>query len=314
MKRKILFLVFIVISVFSVQSCEENFSSNGEFEKKYSLNCVVRGDTNLQITSIFTSFSPEENPSTQNANDYFVENAFVRLWCGNDEIYYLKDTLTNDSDSTKINRFYYTDSFNPKFGVELEIEALLPDGNRLKSKTYMPNKVRTDLEKTTAIISPDVGDKITFSWLTDDLDQIYIPTLSLYYREKIGDKNELRIVKIPWKYQIENGKEVLLDKPPTRTPQVEYEVEIIDRILRNIADTKNADYITILSLILELKVLDKNLSAYYLASGRIFDNYSIRLDSKDFSNISGGSGIFGSFIVQKMSLGFAYEFLAVYGY
>ena len=65
---------------------------------------------------------------------------------------------------------------------------------------------------------------------------------------------------------------------------------------------------------LELKVFDKNLSTYYLASGRLFDNYSIRLDSKDFSNISGGSGIFGSFIVQKMSIVFAFEFLAVYGY
>ena len=63
----------------------------------------------------------------------------------------------------------------------------------------------------------------------------------------------------------------------------------------------------------EIKVFDKNLSTYYLSSGRLFDNYSVRLDTKDFSNISGGYGIFGSFIVQKISVLFSDEYLSIFG-
>ena len=217
MKQKASYLIFIIILLSALQSCEDNFSPYGDFDKKYSLNCIVRGDTSLQVTTLFESFSPNKNTSKQNINDYFVNDAFIRLWSGNDEIYYLRDTVLTDSDSNSISKYYYANIIKPKSSTELEIEALLPDGNRLKSKTTIPNEVKKDVARTTEIISNDVKDKITFAWISDNVDQIYIPTLSLYYKERIGDRTYLKIIEIPWKYQTENGIEVAINKPPSKT-------------------------------------------------------------------------------------------------
>ena len=85
-------------------------------------------------------------------------------------------------------------------------------------------------------------------------------------------------------------------------------------ILNTISEGKNKNNFVILSAILEIKVFDKNLSAYYLSVGRLVDDYSIRLDSREFSNIQGGFGIFGSYYNQKMAIVFDDEYLKILGY
>ncbi len=314
MKLKILLLILIIVLFYGLQSCEDNFSPYGNYEKQYSLNCIIRGDTSLQITTLFKSIPPSENISQHNINDYFIKDAFIRLWSGNDEIYYLRDTVVTDSDSSEINKYYYTNILEPKNNSELEIDALLPDGNRLKSKTTIPNKVKIDNERTTEIISLDVGSKISFAWISDNVTQVYIPTLSLYYKVKSGERTKLKILEIPWKYELENEKEVGINRPPSKDQYIEYSMKNIVRALEQISENVNKENITILSVILELKILDENLSAYYLSSGRLFDNYSVRLDMKDFSNITGGYGVFGSFIVQQKAILFSDEYLLTFGY
>lgn len=314
MRHKSLFIILIFILFLLLQSCEDNFNPYGQFEKKYSLNCIIRGDTSLQVITVFESSSPNENMLEPNINEHFVNDAFIRLWSGNDEIYYLRDTAVTNSSSNEINKFYYTNILKPKNNAQLEIDALLPDGNRLKSKTIIPNKVKPDVERTTDIISSDIGDIVTFAWLSDNVYQIYIPTLSLYYKEKTQNGIKIKTINIPWKYQNENGKEVAIDKPPSKSQQVEYSLKNIEKVLIQLGKNVNKENITILSIILELKIFDKNLSTYYLSSGRLFNDYSVRLDEKDFSNISGGYGIFGSFIVQQMAILFSDEYLITLGY
>jgi hypothetical protein len=314
MKQKLLFLIFIIVLFSALQSCEDNFNPYGEYEKKYSLNCIIRGDTSLQIVTVFESFSPNENISEQNINNYFVNNASIRLWSGTEEIYYLRDTVVSVTDSIKINKFYYANILKPTKNAVLEIDALMPDGIRLKSTTVIPNQVVKDTSRTTKIISSQTTDKITFVWFPNSRDQMYSTDLSIYYYDLTGGHSVLKKIQIPWNYLNENGKEVPINMPPSKTPLIEYSMKNIEQTLKSIGENVNKENITILSAILELKVFDENLSTYYISSGRLFDNYSIRLDTKDFSNISGGYGIFGSFIVQKMPILFSNEYLSIFGY
>jgi len=65
---------------------------------------------------------------------------------------------------------------------------------------------------------------------------------------------------------------------------------------------------------LELRVFDKNLSAYYLSVNRLNGDYTVRLDAKEFSNINGGYGIFGSFTDQKIAILFDNDYLTRFNF
>jgi len=311
-------LILFLISLLILESCDETFSPYGKFEQKYSLNCIVRADTNFQVTTLFQSYSSNDNTPSQNRSASFVHNAFIRLWRGNDDIYVLKDSTIKESDtlhtSTPIN-FYYAKNFVPHQNDNLEIEVLLPNGNRLRSKTKVPDLVIKDLVKTSASIPPISGNMVTFAWRSSEADEIFVPTLFLIYRQKVGERLIQKKVQIPWKYVNENGEEVGINRPPTRNQLVQYSMENIERVLKSISEgDNNKNNYFILSALLEIKIFDRNLSAYYLSTGRITDIYSVSLDSQDYSNINGGFGVFGSILEQKMAILFDNDYLAKFGY
>ncbi len=222
MIKKINILIFLFAAVLILNSCDDTFSPYGKFETDYSFNLIVIPDTNLQVATLFTSYPLNENDPR---NSSFIHNAFIRLWRGNDEVHILQDSTVTYIDSSGSNipiSIYYTKNFQPNPGDLLEIEALLPDGNRLKSKTRVPNFVKRDLARTTATISSHSGDVVTFSWIPNTDRQIFIPTLKLIYKQKVGEINVLKKAEIPWQYIMKDGKKIGIGSPPSKTPTRNY--------------------------------------------------------------------------------------------
>ena len=315
MINKIILSIVFLILLMVLDSCDEPFSPYGKFETKYSLNCIVMPDTNLQIATLFQSYPINEKTPRSTS---FIHNAFIRLWRGKDEVAILKDSTIINIDSLGNSvpiDVYYTNNFRPQPNDVLEIALLLPDGNRLKSKTRVPRFVAPDVDRSSDIIPSGGGDVVTFAWMPNEDNQIFIPTLKLVYKQNIGGTKITKNIRIPWEYSTINGKEVGIDSPPSRIPRVQYSMANIEKVLHLISKgyTKKSNFY-IISAILELKILDENLSTYYLTTSRLFDNYSIILDTQDFSNITGGFGVFGSFIVQKMGIKFSSVYLARFGY
>jgi len=302
MKRKFVLFFILLIFMFSQLGCDETFSPYGEYQKRYYLNCIVRADTNLQVTTLYQSYSPGNIDNIEKRNTSFIHNSSIRLWRGNDDIYFFTDTTGGNVN------FYYSKGLYTHPGDSLEIEAILPDGNRLKSKTKVPEIVKRDANLMSEIVPPENSEQVTFAWIPNEESQVFVPTLYIYYKE-LNDSLVTKKKVVPWKYIKENGKEKGINRPPLKNPIINYDLKNIERILLEIAKDKNVANIKILSLILELRVFDKNLSAYYLSVGRLFGNYSVRLDSKEFSNVTGGYGIFGSFADQKLALLFDAEYL-----
>ncbi len=321
MKRKMFILFLFSTAFFITESCEESFTPYGKFATKYSLNFIVRSDTSLQVATVFKSYPLNNNSNVENRNKSFVHNAFIRLWNGKDVVYFLRDSTMVDTSSGMTLSYYYTNEYKPQPGDNLQVEALLPDGNRLKSSTKLPGKITTDSRRSSGIIPSKNGKTVTFAWKPDlntnpfEENQVFIPTLYLVYKQKIGQNEVLKKINIPWKYQVKNGSEVGINKPPNVTPQINYSMKNFAKVLKSISKgDKNKENYTILSAVLYIKVLDKNLSEYYLSSKRIFDNFSIRLDVQDFSNITNGFGIFGSVIEQKIALVFDKTYISTFGY
>jgi len=304
MKRKIILYFLFVTGIFFHSGCDEPFSPYGEFQKRYYLNCIVRADTNLQITTLYQSYAPNNKSAAENRTATFIHNSAIRLWRGNDDIYFFRDSSTENSN------YYFSKGLIPHPGDNLEIEVILPDGNRLRAKTKAPEKVKKDDKKTSEIIPIRGQDYITFAWKPNVVGQIFVPNLYIYYKEEINGLEVTKKELVPWQYV--NGKGI--NRPPLKDSEINFNLENIEKILKQIGKGKDKNKIEILAAILELRVFDKNLSAYYLSVKRISNDFTVRLDSREFSNIQGGFGIFGSFIEQKIAILFDNEYLTKFDF
>ncbi len=305
MIKRIIFIVTIVSGTFITNSCDDNFSPIGKYDPRYSLNCIVRADTNLQIATAYQSYEVSSTDPYQNHDDPFIHNAFIRLWRG-DSVFVFNDSSSDRIDTSRYNTpvsYYFIDNFTAGSEDSLEIEALLPNGNRLRSKTKVPSEVKKNFANSTITIPPETGNTVQFAWHPNVENQIFVATYKLFYQQLINGVKVTKSAQIPWKYVLQDGQEIPINEPPTQSAFIKFDMSTIEKVLRSISEgDENKGNYFILSTILDIKVFDRNLSAYYSSVGKIFDNFSIRLDVLDFSNIDGGFGVFGSFIEQHMAI------------
>ena len=64
----------------------------------------------------------------------------------------------------------------------------------------------------------------------------------------------------------------------------------------------------------QLIVYDPNLSTYYSSMQEATDGFTVRLDQPDYSNVTGGFGIFGSYVRTELKVKFTKEYLKTFGY
>lgn len=315
--RKILLLIFAAAGSFYFSACEEDLNINGDFRQKFVLNSILKGDTNFQIVNLSKSFEIHGFDPYSNKDDQSIYGAEVRIWV-EDKIYELKDTIIERNDTSIYKfpvHFYYHPNLTFKSDQDISIEAVLPQGKILKSRTRAPSNIDFTVN-TTRIIPPESGNKVVFEWIPkyEHEDRIYTPRLYLnYYRQENGNlvyysKN------VPMDYIFVNGKEKEYYSLPSYNGKLEISMNTVGHFLSDILEpgTNKSDY-KIAGARLDVVIYDKNLTGYYVATN-FLDDLSIRIDAIDFSNIEGGLGVFGSYVIKSIDLGFDYQYLKEFGY
>jgi len=321
--KKILLLIFSVILVLINYSCEENFSPKGDFQQKYILNCVVRGDTSLQTATISRSYNVEGYDPSANTIDPFLKDAFIRIWAG-DNVYFMRDSSLARTDTSRYKgplHFFYINNFKPGNNTSLEIEAILPDGKTLKANTTLPEAVEwnynnTDTSDTNAFRIPSLShDYFSYSWYQGSSLGWYLPRLILVYAKIVNGSEERHEIQVPQKYE-DNGNGIGPVYPsPSKNTLASFHNIALDSVFRKISagDPVKSHY-KIYALVFELLIFDDNLSKYYSVTNGFLDDYTIRLDESDYTNVEGGLGILGSYIRQKRGSKIAAEYISSFGY
>jgi hypothetical protein len=321
--KKVISLTFIITAVFLNYSCEENFSPKGDFQQKYILSCVIRSDTTLQTATISRSYNVNGYDPYTNKEDPFLKNAFIRIWAG-DNVYFMKDSSIQRTDTSRYKgplHFFYLDNFEPGSAASLEIEAILPDGKTLRANTSLPepvnwNYTNIDTTDTNAFRIPSLShDYFSYAWFQGSTLGWYLPRLILVYAKIVSGTEERHEVLVPEKYE-DNGNGIGPVYPsPTKNTIASFQNSALDSVFRQISagDPVKSHY-KIYGLVLELLVFDDNLSKYYSVTNGFLDDYTIRLDEIDYTNVEGGLGIFGSYVKQKRGSKIATEYINSFGY
>lgn len=316
MKKYYLSIIFSILQL-TLSSCDQSLNPKGNYYERYVLNCILSGDTTDQVAIISHSYDVDGFDPYKNTTDPAVTGADLRLWY-NDSVFVFRDSVVTRTgngrykDSLKI---YYLKNIHITYNKPIEIEALLPNGRRLESSTISAKEIIFDQDNSSKVIPPVNSTLDLVKWSLDDQTAYYLPRFIVTYFKKVNGIPEKHLIEIPIKYVQENGNYVPVYANASAQSSVVYNPDDIKRALLSISegDPDKNNYSVLISNPVNVFALDENLVRYYSANNQD-NNFTVRLDENDFSNINGGFGVFGSYVLKSYILKFIPEFITEMGY
>jgi hypothetical protein len=324
MKKSILAsaLLLLITSV----SCDDSFEPKADFSEKYILNCIINGDSTTQYATISKSFDVAGYDPYTNQNDPFLKNMYLELIYKR-KAYRMKDTLVprlGDSRYPGPIPVYYLPNFTPNDGTEIKIRAYPGQGKILSASTNAlnPNNFYFSTSNRTIPTGNAYGSTLKFTWKEFYPDQnlnqeiFFAPELILVYYKVENGVEKRHQVEFPMYLLSQEGKDIGVYPPiANRVNTVGFEQPAVDSIMRSIStgDPNKSNYI-IDKAYFRLLIMDKYLATYYSAQQTFLDEFSVRINQPDFTNIDGGLGIFGTYITKKVTVELESYYVDSFGY
>ena len=312
MKKKLVLFVCIVTLLISF-SCDDNFNPKAPFKEQYVLNCIIRGDSATQIAVLSKTYDVSGFDPNNNNIDPSISDAQVYLkWKG--KLYQLSDSSIARTDTSKYKgpiKFYYSKAFTPAPNDSVEITAIPAPGVLLTSRLKVPFNVY--FGNSPWFIH---GDEISlnYRWTTPDFNVYYLPRMKIIYQKR----NEIPVVtysfEVPLDYSSANGIETPVYPGLSPAAGIEYVRTNIDKAMLKVSNGNIKSNYRFLRIDLELLIFDQFLAGYISATNGFLDNLSIRLDEPNYTNISGGLGIFGAYLYNVLQISFSNDYLSNLGY
>lgn len=309
--KKFIFTILLVGAI----SCSESFDPYGELKNGYALNCIIRGDTTFQTATLTKTYLVSNNDPYSSTIDPNIRNATIRIWNG-DSLFVLKDTVIarpQPSNYKYAYRLYYTNKFVFTSGKNLEIEARLENGVKLKSYTTPPPPVQfSQIDKN---IPYKNNASAYFAWNSGIINQTYVTRLSIYYTKKVNGVDKFMTKEIPLRYEKYGNSLVPIFPTATNNNSLIIGLDAITETMKSISEgDENKGNYEIVAAFLEVIALDKNLSAYFNSTARSMDDFSVKLDETDFTNIENGFGVFGIYLRNTYLVPFTPAYIKSFGY
>ena len=321
MKSRIYFLIVSVLaSIVLMISCNDQVDPKTAFAEVYSLNCVIRGDTSFQVATITRSYDVSGFDPSTNHNDPFVGGASVKVYY-DDSVFVFRDTtMTRPAGSsyTTPMHYYYNSKLRPQKSAQIKIVATLPDGKTLTagSTTFAVNQFIIDRSSNFTLESSGViPQPISFSWmyLGSPIEYYVAPELVILYSKNVNGTAVEMQKKVPLYYL--NNQTPLYPPIEPDPGSIGFPMNVVNKAMEEISEgDPNKQSYTLEKAVFRLFILDKNLTTYYSANQTFLDEFSVRVNQPDYTNINGGLGIFGTYAVQQITLKIAYSYATSFGY
>jgi hypothetical protein len=316
--RKYLMKFFLFSSLICLfpylYSCDENVNPKAPFKERYIFNLIVRGDTTYQIATLSKSYTVSGIDPYENQVDPAIKNADIRIW-NNDIVYIMRDTSISRQDTSRYKtpvNFYYVRNFKPASESPIDVRVELDNGRILTAATKIPAKMAIDsVDK----VIPS-KDKPNFSYVwKNNSGGYFLYRFRFYYTLKEGSKTNWYIKEVPLTY-LKSGDQYYPYFPTiTKNTKVLYDNYCLDSAMVQISkgDVDKSKY-EIKKAEFEVLIFDKVLSDYYSSTHGYLDDFSVRVDQDDYTNINGGYGVFASYLDQKIPVEFTEKYVMSFGY
>jgi hypothetical protein len=312
---KPVFYILIITCISIFISCEQNVDPKAQFNERYVLNFIIRGDTSYQIATLSHSYTVAGVDPYENETDPSIQGADIRVWYKND-VFKMRDTSIARQDTSRYKtptNFYYLKGFKPGNESSLDIAVELNNGRKLTASTRTPAKI--DIDSVDLTVPSQNKSNFSYVWKNTYEGIYYIYRFRFYYTVSEGSGITWYTKEVPLTY-LKSGKVYVPYFPSiSKNTSVIYDNSSLDSALVQISrgDADKSKY-EVKRAEFEIIIFDKNLSNYYSVTHGYLDEYSIRIDENDYSNINGGYGIFASYLNQKIAVKFTEKYVRSFGY
>jgi hypothetical protein len=309
--RTLLKTILLIITAVYFYSCEEDFNLKTDYKPRYALNCIIRADTTLHMATITKSYMVDGFDPNVYSEDPFISGADIRMW-EKDNVFFFTDTLIPRKDTSRFHsmqKVYIINNYRPAENEFLEIKAILDNGKILSANTVIPKKVKWDTSST-VILPGDITDEFSVRWTKNNNIGWFLVRLQIRYRND-GINSPLLSAPVPVRFDGESP----VYPAATKNLGVSFKFSAFEKAMRDLsAGQPDKSKIIIQGILVELLILDDNLSKYFSNQNGFMDDFTIRVDQNDYSNIEGGFGIFGSYLKQIGGIQIQKEYSRSLGY
>jgi hypothetical protein len=297
----LLFFTALCIS-FLVSGCQEAFTPRGTYQEKIVVYSVLTTKTDTQYVRLYTTYNPLEDSPLSNTSDPQLTDATLSISNG------LKTYTFHDTLLPRTNTSRYTSDIHVQVSYGFTVERGKSYSLAVHSPTYgdVTSTLTTVSQSTVKLLNGVVlEDPVQYS---QDIEiQIYLgKTCKAYsvhgyieFQAYVGGQWVPTSAELP--PFVSGGT-----PPPTLyyrgqniysgidgVEKISFPVSEYVQVLRTIS-TKYPNGIKFSRSRFIVSQVDDNLFAYYNVVNGFPDAFTLRVDEPDYTNISGGLGIFGS--------------------
>jgi hypothetical protein len=310
--------------------CDHSFNPKEEFEERYVLQCFVGmqwpGGGSPQVTAVLAkTYDVNGVDASANTTDPGIAGAEVTLTVNQRPFYLLGAQRTNpEAGRYRTQQWVYTNSISTlKFDAAVSITAKLPNGKILTAHTTVPGQRNfvSNYEFGTGLTSPINREPGKPNWIiswenNDDIEvHLYVPRLTISYTKMVGENEIAGSVPVPLRYVSSPGGTIPYFPSMSPQKQCAFEFAALDSAMANIASGEpDKSKFGVHSARFEFIEYDMPLSKYFASINGSLDQYSIRTDESVYSNINGGIGVLGSYVVRWVDFMFDERYVQRFGY
>lgn len=311
----------VFICFFAISACDVEFNPKGDFLDRAVIFGVLSPQQTVHIVRITKTYDPPGfNPIEYTASNQ-ITNAVVTITV-NALTTVLTDTTLRREDTSRyqdsIRAFVYTPSTIQR-GSTYTLSATIPGYGTLTAQTTPPaiGTIEVDQTTRTSLTNPDISRRDVLLYATP------------------ANNGEGHLVKVFLEYEVATvtpGTFVKEEVPTLTTnyqdcltydavyPQIRRRQQVAgrevwllpfdsyQRTILKILKTHEGQVVNFRRVILAIVQADKPLYTYYSLVGGFRDEFSIRVDEPNYSNIEGGLGFFGSYTADSLSIALPPDF------
>jgi len=306
-------LVKILFTLILLTACEENFSPYGDYVDQYSINILVDVDSSSHIAVIKKSY---EEDGINNIVD--VSGAQIHIFYDGSESLNFVEIENPDYPANDFAKYYYRiDNWSPEFRTEYTISARLQNGLLLTSDITVFKRFSFVSSGSDKVVPPANPNQqiININWDEYTKETFFESKLFIIYYLQIGGKWTMFKKQVPISYIESGDTSVPFYFSFSNKNFYITQISAIDRSMEELSgdDPDKSKYL-VHKMSLEVTVFDEDLSAYLITTTSKPDEFSISQYETNFSNVTGGYGIVGTYKTTDWKINLESEYIRSFGY
>ncbi|HTY38156.1 MAG TPA: hypothetical protein VMH23_13655 [Bacteroidota bacterium] len=320
----------VLALAFVAGGCDHSFNPKEEFKDEYVLQCFVQvtgplGSPSTVTAVIARTYNVDGYDPSTNTVDPAIAGAEVTLTV-NQKSYVMLGLLRTNPDTTRYQTKQWVYSKSVSIitpDAPVSITAKLPNGKVLSARTTIPSSrtFTSNYDFSAGLTSPFTLQPGKPNWLIswynpDDIEvHLFVPRLTITYTKLVGSDEVTGTVSVPSRYIPSASGSIPYYPSLTTDEQCTFEFATLDSAMAWIAagDPDKVSY-GVHSARLEVIEYDLPLTKYFSSINGSLDQFSVRTDESVYSNVSGGIGIFGSYVIQWIDYTFDPRYVQRFGY